>query len=469
MKFLKSISFFKDVKSFKSIKIRLTAWYLVTVVLLLLIFGSVSYLMLSRDLYVNLDDSLETRMFEVQGTIEVKDGIISFKQPPNDLVLLYNADRSLIQRYGPNVNFIQVDRLVREALIGNNQFLTMTTNDDQEVRLYASPFTSQTGRMAIVVGRSTAGVKEILASFGGVLWTSSLVTIILAGAGGLFLAGRALRPVSQIAQAAREIEETDLSRRIEFTSEDELGKLAATLNDMFGRLEGAFNRQRQFTADASHELRTPLAIIEAESTLALSKERSAAEYRKSLELVAQEVAYMSAIIGKLLFLARADAGKVLNNFERVDLKDLFTELSSDVEVLAKEKGIQFNIIPAEEFAVKGDRVNLRQMFLNLLENAVFYTPEGGSITSHIEMKDGMTVAAICDTGAGIPAEHLPHIFERFHRVDDSRTRTAGGTGLGLAIAKDIAESHGGKIEVESKEGKGSTFYVSLPVYYSAPD
>jgi signal transduction histidine kinase len=172
---------------------------------------------------------------------------------------------------------------------------------------------------------------------------------------------------------------------------------------------------------------------------------------------------MSAIIGKLLFLARADAGKVNYNFGQVNLKELFTELSSDIEVLAKEKGIKFNIVPAENIVVKGDRVNLRQMFLNLLENAVFYTPDGGSITGSVEQRDGMAVAAISDTGAGIPPEHLPYIFERFHRVDDSRSRTAGGTGLGLAIAKDIAEAHGGKIEVESKVGKGSTFYISLPV------
>jgi heavy metal sensor kinase len=450
-------------KFFKSIKIRLTAWYLVTVVLLLLIFGCVAYFVLSRDLYQNLDDSLKARTFEIEASIEVIEGNVTFRQLPTELVLLYDADRYLIQKYGPNVDFTSVDRLVREALVGNNQFLTIKTSDEQELRLYATPFTAQVGRMAIVVGRSTTVIKDILGSFASVLFISSLVTTVLAGAGGLFLASRALKPVSRMMQTAQEIEETDLSRRIESANEDELGKLAATLNEMIGRLEGAFNRQRQFTADASHELRTPLAVIEAESTLTLSKERSPAEYRKSLELVAQEVSYMSAIIGKLLFLARADAGKVNYNFGQVNLKELFTELSSDIEVLAKEKGIKFNIVPAENIVVKGDRVNLRQMFLNLLENAVFYTPDGGSITGSVEQRDGMAVAAISDTGAGIPPEHLPYIFERFHRVDDSRSRTAGGTGLGLAIAKDIAEAHGGKIEVESKVGKGSTFYISLPV------
>jgi heavy metal sensor kinase len=464
MKFINRTKLLERLKFLKSIKFRLTAWYLFTVLLLLLIFGNVSYVMLSRDLFLNIDESLKARTIELEASIEVKDGGINFKQLPTELVLLYDANRNLIQKFGPNVNFVSVDRVVREALVGNSQFLTITTADDQEVRLYISPFTAQTGRMAIVVGRSTAGIKEILGSFEGVLIISSILTLFLAGAGGLFLASRALRPVNRIAETAREIEETDLSRRIESAGEDELGNLADTLNEMIGRLEGAFSRQRQFTADASHELRTPLAVIEAESTLALSKERSAPEYRKSLELVAQEVTYMSAIIGKLLFLARAYAGKIEYKFEKVNLKDLFTELSSDVEVLAKEKGIRFNIIPTENLEVKGDRVNMRQMFLNLLENAVFYTPEGGTITGCVEKKDGMAITAISDTGSGIPPEHLEHIFERFHRVDGSRSRTAGGTGLGLAIAKDIAEAHGGKIKVESQVDKGSTFYVSLPVY-----
>ena len=240
------------------------------------------------------------------------------------------------------------------------------------------------------------------------------------------------------------------------------------MNDMIGRLEEAFNRQRQFTADASHELRTPLAIMQAEATLALSKERTIEDYQKSLETISQESAYMSSVIGKLLFLARSDAGKEQLNFEDVDLKELITGLSANIETLAIDKGIKFTVDAKENLIVNGDKVKLRQLFINILENAVRYTPTGGNISVLLEKKDSNAVTAISDTGIGIPPEHLPHIFERFYRVDKARSRADGGVGLGMAIAKYIADSHGGKIEVESQVGKGTTITVTIPLKNPEP-
>jgi len=277
------------------------------------------------------------------------------------------------------------------------------------------------------------------------------------------MASRVLKPVERIRQTAQEIGESDLSRRIEVDSEDELGRLASTLNQMIGRLETAFSRQRQFTADASHELRTPLAIVQAESTLALRKKRTQEDYRKSLELISQETAHMSAIVGKLLYLARTDAGKDQVNFERINLKELLTELSSDVEVLAREKGLEFKLAPLEDLTIEGDKVKLEQLFLNLLENAIRYTPRGGSISASVVREGKTAVIAIKDTGIGILKEHIPHIFERFYRVDKARSRAEGGAGLGLAICQHIAQVHSGKIEVESQVGKGSTFSAFLPL------
>jgi signal transduction histidine kinase len=242
-----------------------------------------------------------------------------------------------------------------------------------------------------------------------------------------------------------------------------LGRLAATLNEMIGRLEKAFQRQKQFTSDASHELRTPLAVIEAESTLALQKERPSSDYQRSLEIISQESSQMSSLIDQLLTLARADAGKEQWNFTEVNLGKLISNLSADVEVLCKEKGLSLQLGKTKDLVVNGDEARLRELFMNLLDNAIRYTPAPGTVSVSFRREGQMAVVAITDTGIGIPAEDIPFIFERFYRVDKSRSRAEGGSGLGLAICRHIAEAHGGKIEVESQVGAGSTFSVWLPL------
>jgi signal transduction histidine kinase len=247
-------------------------------------------------------------------------------------------------------------------------------------------------------------------------------------------------------------------------SEDELGRLATTLNQMIARLEMAFTRQRQFTADASHELRTPLAVIQAESTLSLRKERKEIDYRGSLELISREVTHMSALVDELLFLARSDSGKEQLNLEALNLKELLTELASGTEVLCQEKGLQFKLDLLENLVVKGDKVKLKQLFFNLLDNAVRYTRSGGIVSVSLVRKGENAVLAIRDSGIGIPEKYIPHIFERFYRVDKARSRAEGGVGLGLSICQHVAEVHGGRIEVESQVGQGSTFSVFLPIF-----
>jgi heavy metal sensor kinase len=449
---------------FKSIKFRLTIWYLLAIALLLAVFGGVAYFMLSKNLYRNLDEALRARVAELPNSITVKDHQISLEQKFNDLILIYDADGVLLQKLGPNVRFSNIEGMVQQALFGQSSFLTAPTTEGQDVRLYAVPFNldSRT-RIAIIVGRLTREIQDMLSIFLVVIIYSALVVVLLAGVGGMFLVNRTLKPVDHITHIARGIGEGDLSRRIDIQSEDEMGRLATTLNGMIARLEEAFKKQRQFAADASHELRTPLAIIQAESSLALDKKRTQAEYRRSLELVSQEVAYMSEILGKLLLLARSDAGSEPFNFEEVNVRDLFTELSSDVEAIAQEKGVAFNLGPMENLTVKGDRFKLRQLFLNILDNAIRYTPSGGSVTSSLVRKNGSAFVSISDTGMGIPTEYLPFIFDRFYRVDKARSRTDGGMGLGLAIASSIAKLHGGQIEVESQVGKGSTFHITLPL------
>jgi heavy metal sensor kinase len=449
----------------KSIKFRLTIWYLAVLVALLFLFGIMSYFMLSQSLYQGLDESLKARVLALENSLEVEDDHIDLgiTEQPAEFVLIYGSDGSLLQGFSWELEIPHVDALVAQALESHASFLTAQTANGQEIRLYVAPLSGESGIGAIVVGRSTAEVAEVLERFMNVLIIAALATLALAGGGGFFMASRVLKPVERIRKTAEEIGESDLSRRVEAGTEDELGRLASTLNQMIARLEAAFSRQRQFTADASHELRTPLAIVQAESTLALGKKRTPDNYRKSLELISQESGHMSAIVGKLLYLARIDAGKDQVNFERINLKELLTELSSDTEVLAREKGIEFKLAPLEDLSIEGDRVKLEQLFLNLLENAIRYTPSEGSISASIVREGKTVVIAIKDTGIGISKQHIPHLFKRFYRVDKARSRAEGGAGLGLAICQHIAEAHGGRIEVESKVGEGSTFSVFIPI------
>ena len=451
----------------KSIKFRLTVWYLIGILLLLVAFGTVAYFMLKKNLYRSLDEALHARVAELETSIKVEDHQISFEQKFNDLVLIYDADSALLQRLGPNVRFTNIEEMVQQALFGQRSYSTVTTTEGQEVRLYAAPFNldSRT-RIAMVVGRPTREIRNMLSIFRVVIIYSALGVLLLAGFGGMFLANRTLKPVDHITDIAREIGEGDLSRRIDIHSQDEMGRLASTLNWMIARLEEAFQKQRQFAADASHELRTPLAIIQAESSLALDRRRTQSEYRRSLELVSQEVNYMSDIIGKLLLLAREDAASEPAEFQEVNVKDLITELSSDLEALAQEKSVAFSLGSMDDLTVKGDRFKLRQLFLNILDNAIRYTPSGGSVSSSLMRKNGSALVSISDTGIGIPAEDLPYIFDRFYRVDKARSRSNGGLGLGLAIASSIARLHGGAIEVESQVGKGSIFHITLPLQES---
>jgi len=451
-------------RALKSIKFRLTLWYLAAIVVLLVIFGTVAYYLLSKNLYRNLDESLRTRVIELQGSIKIDGRQVLFEQKVSELVMIYDADGALMERLGPNVEFSNIDKTVQEALFGKSSFVSASTPNGPDVRLYAAPFNVDSGtRVAIIVGRLPNDILDMLAIFRMVILNSSLLVVILAGVGGLFLADRTLKPVERIADIARGIGECDLSRRIDIQTDDELGRLASTLNGMIARLEEAFKKQRQFVADASHELRTPLAIIQAESSLALGKRRTQEELRKSLELVSQEVAYMSDIVGKLLLLARSDAGVEPVNFQDVNARDLLVELSQDVEALAQEKDLLFTLGSMDSLTIKGDRLKLRQLFLIILDNAIRHTPGGGSISGSLVRRNDSAVTSIGDTGIGISAEHLPFIFDRFYRVDKARSHAEGGMGLGLSIAISIAKMHGGEIEVESQVGVGTTFRIVLPL------
>ena len=468
-----------------SIKFRFTLWYLVVLGIALVSLSVGAYHYLSRTLYQNLDDALELRAAQISNVREVLVSVAEgqFEEEVGEIVYFYFRWGGQLLYLAPRDIAVPINtELVEQAISGQSTFATMETSEGMGLRVFATPFTPErpvmlprpgmptatTSRVNIesavlVVGRPTEDIEQALDRLRHILMIAVPLTLVAAGGGGVFLARRALKPVDEMTQKARSIEESDLSQRIEIKTKDELGRLAATLNEMFGRLEKAFKRQKQFTGDASHELRAPLAIIEAESTLTLQKDRTKGDYRKSLETISQEAHRMARIVDQLLALARAESAEEKLSLRKVNLSWLVSKLSSDVEMLCRDKGLSYELGQMANLVVKGDRTRLRQLFLNILDNAMKYTPSGGEISVSVHPEGEMAVVSVCDTGIGIPPEDLPHIFERFYRVDKARSRSEGGSGLGLAIAQRIAEMHGGRIEVESRVGVGSTFRVYLPL------
>jgi heavy metal sensor kinase len=291
------------------------------------------------------------------------------------------------------------------------------------------------------------------------------VLLLVASAGGYWLGRKALAPVGEIARAAQSISEHELSKRLpNLRTGDELQSLSETLNEMFGRLERAFKRVTQFTADASHELRTPVALMRTRTEIALRKERSEADYRETIVRIHQELERTSTLIENLMTLARADSGNEAMQVASTNLNEVLLEITEPARLLAQGKSIHYEQrLPETPLHVNGNAPSLRRLFLILIDNAVKYTPSEGRILVVLDASDGAAVTEIRDTGVGISSSDLPHIFERFYRADESRSRESGGTGLGLSIAKWIVEAHQGKISVASKVGEGSVFRVQIPL------
>ncbi len=295
------------------------------------------------------------------------------------------------------------------------------------------------------------------------------LTLLIAFGGGYWLADQAMRPVQTITRTARDLGEHDLNRRLNLHRPDELGELAATFDGMLARLQAAFERQRQFTADASHELRTPLTIIELETNRALERPRTPKEYKKTLHTIQSENEWMSRLVNELLTLARMDSGRAKLHPEKLDLSDLAVDVVERLATLAEKNSVQLSTGALEESVVNADRDYLTHLLTNLIENGIKYAT-GSAPRVVVETGTDLLRAwvRVADNGPGIPAEHLPHLFDRFYRIDESRTRddddaeAPSGSGLGLAIVQSIAHAFGGKVEVQSEVGKGTVFTVWFP-------
>ena len=361
-------------------------------------------------------------------------------------------DGRLIQR-SPNAPA----HLSRPERVGTDTQLHTRTRDGQREAFHFTEFGD-----CLLAGCSLETYASAMRRFTGLLLAAGGAVLAFGLGGGWWLASRAMRPLDQISAAASRISAGNLSERIDVAEADsELGRLASVLNSTFGRLEAAFAEQRQFTANASHELRTPLAVIITEAQTALARERGAAEYRETLEGCLSTAQQMRRLVESLLELARFDAGQETMKHEVFDLSQVARESVSLVRPLADQRHIS---IDCDLLAVQclGDPSRIGQVVTNLLINAIAYNRDHGEIRIVVDAIDSTALLRVADTGEGIPAQDLPHIFERFYRVDKSRSRLEGRTGVGLAICKAIVDAHAGGIEVSSEPGAGSTFTVRLP-------
>lgn len=460
-----------------SIRVRLALWYGTALALILVIFAGVIYVVMAQALRDRVDASLQEAAQVAIRSLEDRFGpFLIFEDLSQDFPELALVDK-FFQIFGPtgqvtiqSANIKSRDIPLSEpafqaALEGRATFESVRLHEDIPIRLLSIPIRYGNQLVNIVrVGTSLQPVEDTLHRLLLTLLIASPIAVAVSLVGGWFLAGRALRPVHAITLAAQRIAAGDLTQRIATPiSTDEIGRLASTFNDMIARLQTLFRQIRQFSADASHELRTPLTITKGETELALRRPRQAEDYRAVLESNLEEIDRMSRIVDELLFLSRADLGEVKLHWGPVQLDELVQQIQQQVSILGQEAGIHAVVTDLTPTTIQGDDLRLRELLLNLVDNAITYSRPGGTIELSLDHVGAYARFQIVDHGIGIASEDQPRIFDRFYRTDAARAHAHKGTGLGLAICKWIVEAHQGIIQVQSTVNEGSRFTVLLPL------
>lgn len=459
------------------IRLRLTAWYFAVLAAVLSAFGIAAYLEMEHSIHRTVDEELEARAEGVHQLIErtiqrgapqdLPEGLREHTELRQGGALLQVSDEQGNWLYRSKV---MSDYGVPEAM--------KTRNPNRALDFRGGAVPLRIWNQRVNVGGQSYLIQSAyemddfygaLEDFELLLFISIPLLLVGAAAGGYWISSLALAPVDQITQTARTISAQNLSSRLVVPNTgDELQRLSETLNGMLERLEAAFKKITQFTADASHELRTPVAVMRTRAELALRKARSPEEYREVIAEVLAELEKTSALIEQLMFLARADSGAETLRFTPTNVAEVLREACHQGSALAEAKQVGFEErINGDSMWIQGDASSLRRLFLILIDNAVKYTPANGHVEVSLHRNDGYAVAEVRDTGIGISATDLPNVFERFYRADKARTRESGGVGLGLSIGRWIIEVHAGTIEVQSAPGRGSVFQVRLPVAHSS--
>jgi len=477
----------------RSLRAQLALWHGLLLALTLLLLAAFTYLLLREYLNHSADAAL-TEFAETTGK-DVAAAVYHYQtlhpgQPLDTDTTSHFIDHTDLQSWGRYVQVIDTngnpvafsDALSNHKLpvpsetllacrqTGKPVFDTVTNLGQYPVRIVTLPVQMGSRIPYLVqVGASVEGVEGALQRALTILLILTPAIFLIALLGGWTLVGSSLRPVDEMTRAALRIESKHLDMRIAPPRTDnEIGRLAEALNEMIARLDRSFQQIERFTADASHELKTPLTAIRGEAEVALMSAQTP-ETQATFQSIIAETERLSSIVNNLLLLSRADADQVRLNQDPVALHEIVLTTFETLERLARRKNIALDFADMDEVTIRGDALWLQQLFTNLIHNAIHYTPEGGSVTlSLISTTSGdpeMPFArfSVEDTGPGIPAEHLPFLFDRFYRVDSGRSRDQGGSGLGLNIARWVAESHGGEITIASVVGKGTVFTVLLPI------
>ncbi len=448
----------------RSLRTRLTAWYLGFFSVLFVLFALAFYGVLACSLEQRLDNSLAAeagiavRLFreEVRETngdaFKAAAETVASMRASGDTVAVLSDNRvlaatgqlpdtelkALAARGGPITRNRQTHAAVQVTSIGGQDF-------------------------AILACGPVAPIEASLEAVRQALLIGVPLLLLAAGVGGFLLAGRSVAPIGSMAEQARRISDSNLEARLDVgDAAEELKLLAASFNELLSRLNRSFEGMRRFVADASHELRTPLSVIRGEADVALSQERTAGEYRESLSVVLDESRRLSRLIDDLLNLARADSGRVKLHLGNVYVDELLEDCCRSLKPLAAARKIKLECRSGADVPFRGDEQLLRRMVLNLLDNALRYAPEGGRVEASVETGDQYIRLRVHDNGPGIPPDAAPHVFERFYRADRARSRGDGGFGLGLSIVKWIAETHHGAVKLDTAPDAGTTFTVTLP-------
>jgi heavy metal sensor kinase len=466
----------------RSIRFRLTVWYAGLLAGLLLLFGGSTWFGLAHYLNRSLGESLarqarqigENFLLDVQASGEsyVIEEINEHYSPErNDhFVRVTRADGSALYVSGTPISKGFDPAQVSAAPLWSLSSGRDATREEHlsgggELLIYSLPFTARDGsRYVIETGAPYESIEDALR---GLLLTLAIglpALIAVAALGGYWIMRRALRPLDEISGAAERITSRNLSERLpEPDSSDEIERLSLALNRMIARLDESFQYIRRFTADASHELRTPLTVLRGELEAIAQRSRLDDESRGAVVSSLEETERLARIVESLLAISRLDAGEAQMERARFDLAELAATTTEQMRLLAEDKSVRLECRAEGRVEIVGDRARLKQVVVNMVDNAIKYTPEGGAVAVVVSANDGSAVMLVEDNGVGVPADALPHLFERFYRVDKARSRQMGGVGLGLAIVKSIVSAHGGQVKVESGEGKGSRFFVELPL------